>query len=189
MKLTGKRFLLMLLFSPVERGPEHAPISGRTRLVKMAFLFKKELMADFRKDSELDTSDFPEFFAWKYGPFSTSLMNDLEFLINREYIAVSASTNRALPEETAEYRYWVEDLDEPGVDTYDEEVFQLTPARGLNKAMELWGELSQSQRDALKRFKTIMNRAPLSRILEYVYRKYKDEGVVDRSLIADRFLR
>ncbi len=40
MKLTGKKLLLLLLYSPINGKKYNVPITGRTRLMKMVFLFE-----------------------------------------------------------------------------------------------------------------------------------------------------
>ena len=63
MKLTGKKLLLLLLYAPSEKEKFNDPISGRTRLMKMVFLFKEELCSDFMKDKIFEGVDLPEYFA------------------------------------------------------------------------------------------------------------------------------
>jgi uncharacterized protein YwgA len=188
MKLTGKKLLLLLLYSPTVDGKKvNISITGRTRLMKMVFLFGEEILSDFVKDRTFDEILLPEYFAWKYGPFSTMLLNDLEFLINQQYINIGKSKNAPIPAELAEYEYWIEDLDEFEEREYDEEVFELSN-RGLTKAQQLWTILSKNQRNLLSQFKTVLNGASLDRILEYVYKKYRSGGFIDKSLIRDKYL-
>lgn len=188
LKIDGKKFILILLFAPPKVGSTTLPISGRTRLMKMGYLFEKEIIEDFQKGSNISFA-LPEFFAWKYGPFSTGLLKDLEFLINQEYVDVKLVDKNPIPEEVAEYKYWIESFEEFSEDDYSEEVFQLKTPKGYKKAEELWSELSDAQRRTVVLFKDSLTSAPLSRILEYVYRKYSSEGVTDKSLIRDRFLK
>jgi uncharacterized protein YwgA len=192
MKLTGKKFLLLLLYAPTNGDEVNVPISGRTRLMKMGFLFKEELASDFEKDRTFEELALPEYFAWKYGPFSGELLNDLEFLVNQNYIrATSGATpiNAAMAEaEFGEYDYWVDDLDEFRSKEYDEECYELTQERGVPKAQEIWGILSENQKKMISEFKKVLNQASLSRILEYVYKKYQKDGYVDKSIIRERYL-
>lgn len=191
MKLTGKKFLLLILYTPTKNGkdaPANVPITGRTRLMKMSFLFDKEVREDFIKDKTFSEVALPEFFPWKYGPFSRDLLNDLEFLVNQQYIAVAIARSVPNPEELAEYEYWVDDLEEYEGREYQEEEFSLTPDAGIPKAQEIWSLLSANQRHLLIQFKALINQAPLDRILEYVYKKYKDQGYADKSLIREKYL-
>lgn len=188
MKLTGKKLLLIFLYAPDEKGNFNAPISGRTRLMKMGFLFEEEILGEFKRDSTLEDIILPEYFAWKYGPFSRSLLDDLEFLINQQFVKVEVSSNAPIAAELAEYMYWVEDLDAFDAREFDEEVFELTSDRGIPKAKEIWEILSDNQRTLLTEFKNVLNRASLDRILEYVYKKYQERGFVDKSLIREKYL-
>lgn len=193
MKLTGKKFILLLLYSPTTTGGKvNVPIAGRTRLMKMGFLFKEEVLIDFQKDRTFDEVVLPEYFAWKYGPFSGELLNDLEFLINQEYIKSRSGTSPIPAEldeaEFGEYDFWVEDMDEFCVREYDKEVFELTEEKGIPKAKEIWDVLSENQQKFLIEFKKVLNCASLNRILEYVYKKYKAEGYIDKSLVRERYL-
>jgi len=192
MKLTGKKFILLLLYSPTTGEEVNVPIAGRTRLMKMGFLFKEEVLSDFQKDKTFDEIVLQEYFAWKYGPFSGELLNDLEFLINQEYIK-SRSGSSPIPAELdeaeyGEYDFWVEDMEEFRVREYDEEVFELTEEKGLPKAKEIWDVLSKNQQKYLIEFKKVLNMASLNKILEYVYKKYQKKGYIDKSLVRERYL-
>jgi len=51
-RITNRRdILLLLLYSPGVSSQVNEPIAGRTRLVKMLFLFKKELLGQFATSS------------------------------------------------------------------------------------------------------------------------------------------
>ena len=181
MKLSGKKLILLLLYSPEDEEP-NVPISGRTRLTKMIFLFKEEISKDFCSDKNIEEIDFPEFFAWRYGPFSSDLMKDLEFLKNQGFIGIKFSNTPIQIAELEEYENWkgeyrINDIDGGFDDEYQEEVFYLIMGKGISKAGELWDQLTGNQQDILINFKRVLNRARLDRILEYVYRKYKKEGI------------
>lgn len=185
MKLTGKKFLLLLLYSSTEGESYNIPVVGRTRLMKMVFLFDKELATNFMKDRTLEDIELPEFFKWKYGPFSKDILNDLEFLINQQYINIEISSNAPLSAELDEYNYWIEDLEEFQAHEYDQEIFKLDE-KGISKANTIWSILSDNQKNLLIKFKTKLNKSPLDRILEYVYNKYPD--YTDKSLIREKYL-
>ncbi len=193
MKLSGKKFVLLLLYTPTRGDKVNIPIAGRTRLMKMGFLFKEELLSDFEKDRTFEEISLPEYFAWKYGPFSGELLNDLEFLINQNYIKTTsggALVNATIAEvEFGEYCYWVDDMDEFRAREYCEETFELTEEKGIAKAKDIWDVLSENQKKIISKFKKILNQASLNRILEYVYKKYKEDGYIDKSLIRERYLR
>lgn len=187
MKLSYKKLIILMLYTPNEDGCFNEPISGRTRLMKMGFLFKKEILPGFRKDKNIDEENLTPYFPWKYGPFSTDFLNDLEFLINQEFVDVTFSSKSPILEELEEYSFWIEDVEEFKLMDYDEEVFNLTEEKGIKKAESLWDELSENQKSLLTEFKKVLNRLSLGRILEYVYKKYEKEGLTDKSLIKERY--
>lgn len=188
MKLTGKKFLLILLYSPINGNKYNTPITGRTRLMKMVFLFKEEILPEFKKDVSFDEINIPEYFPWNYGPFSKDLLNDLEFLINQEYIKSETSKYTPIEAELDEYEFWVNDMDDFREREYEEETFKLTEEKGIPKALEIWQLLTENQQQILIEFKKLLQSAPLDRILEYVYKKYQEKGYIDKSLIRDRYL-
>ena len=96
------------------------------------------------------------------------------------------SLNAPLAAELDEYSYWIDDLDDFQSIEYEEEIFSLSE-KGAEKARVLWLELTKNQKDLLTNFKSQLNKAPLDRILEYVYKKYK-ENYTDKSLIRDKYL-
>jgi uncharacterized protein len=187
MILSGKKFLLLILYAPTRKDNYNEPISGRTRLMKMIFLFDKELRKDFEKDKNFEKIELPEFFAWKYGPFSTGVFNDLEFLSNQGYITKTAGEVSPIFPEIEEYKYWIEDADDFEPIEFSEDKYLLTNDKGIPKAKELWTALTINQIELLVNFKDILNHSSLERILEYVYKKYEKEGYVTKSLIKDRF--
>lgn len=192
MKLTGKKFILLLLYTPISGDEVNVPIAGRTRLMKMGFLFEKEIKGDFEKDKTFDEIVLPEYFAWKYGPFSGELLNDLEFLINQNYIKVTSGGTpieaEAAEAEFGEYDYWVADVDEFHSREYNEEVFELTKEKGIPKAKDFWDILSCDQKKMISEFKKTLTYASLNRILKYVYKKYQRDGYIDKSIIRERYL-
>ena len=61
-----KDILLLLLYSPGKTGNPNEPIVGRTRLIKMLFLFKKEALAHFAHGTEISDENFYEFFCVEF---------------------------------------------------------------------------------------------------------------------------
>ena len=67
--------MLLLLYSPGVQNETNEPIVGRTRLVKMLFLFKTEALKHFRSGTALNESEFYQFFPWNFGPFSSQAIS------------------------------------------------------------------------------------------------------------------
>ncbi|MFW6155164.1 MAG: hypothetical protein ACOC95_08110 [Planctomycetota bacterium] len=172
-----KDILLLLLYSPGRADEVNEPIVGKTRLVKMLFLFKEEAMHHFRRGIDIADEEFYQFFPWSFGPFSRDVYDDIEFFVLREFIESRDSDEDALPESAAEWEEWLSssrpDSSEDSVREYNEEVFQLTPA-GAKFASDLYQALSPGQKKLLREFKRRITNAPLRAILKYVYENYED---------------
>ncbi len=172
-----KDILLVLLYSPGRGDDVNEPIVGRTRLVKMLFLFREEAMPHFQRGTEISDEDFYKFFPWSFGPFSRDVYDDLEFFILRGFIQSSDAEEEALPESAAEWEAWLSsshsDSSEEAISEYREEVFQLTP-KGVTFSASLYESLSQAQRKLLRDFKQRTTAVPLRALLKYVYENYKD---------------
>jgi len=179
LKLNNRKdILLLLLYSPGKSGEPNEPIVGRTRLIKMLFLFKKEVLSHFSRGSEITEESFYQFFPWNFGPFSPQVYDDLMFFILRGFIESSAATQESLPESEEEWEKW---LDESGAsesseafDPYEEETFRLTQT-GITFTKQIFDSLSSSQQKLLRQFKSRLSSAPLRAILRYVYKSYPKE--------------
>ena len=182
--LTGKKFLLLIIYSPIEHSSKNFPIEGRTRLIKMGFLFDKEIRKKFEKDKNVKMV-LPEFEAWNYGPFSKGLINDLEFLKNRGYILINKGKSQPTSEELDEYSHWIEDIEDSSTMEYTSEEFVLSENKGIQKAQEIWNDLTNNQKNIIQNFKTEMVNNSLYKILEYVYKKYPD--YTEKSKIKNKF--
>ncbi len=187
---TRKDILLLLLYAPTRGGKVNEPITGRTRLVKMLYVFRKEALQHFRRGTSVDENNFYQFFAWNYGPFSIDVYDDLTFFQLNGFIETNASTEDALPESAAEWELWLNAADEAGEETFfqvfQEDIFRLTD-KGKKFAEGLWNTLTSEQQGLLIEFKTRFSTAPLRSILQYVYEKYED--MTAKSQIKDDILR
>ncbi|MBX3728535.1 MAG: hypothetical protein KF858_05055 [Candidatus Sumerlaeia bacterium] len=172
-----KDVVLLLLYSPGASGNFNEPVVGRTRLVKMLFVFYKEWLKHFKRGTKITEENFYRFFAWNFGPFSKEVYDDLMFFILRGFIDREESTAEVLPEAAAEWDEWMNmstsEAEDGGFSEYEEQEFRLSE-KGLRFAKELYDSLSPEQRTTLKTFKTKMNTASLRAILKYVYETYPD---------------
>ena len=71
-KINNRRDILCSRFTHGITGLINEPIVGRTRLVKMLFLFRREVLQHFSRGTEITDENFYEFFSWNFGPFSHS---------------------------------------------------------------------------------------------------------------------
>jgi hypothetical protein len=175
LRINNRRdILLIMLCSPGRSESVNEPISGKTRLVKMLFLFKEELLSHFRRNTEITEDNFYKFFPWDFGPFSGGVYDDLTFFQLRGFVESSAAEEEALPESAAEWAKWLADsgaADSDDAVDYSEETFRLTED-GLVFAGRLYDQLSMQQRLLLKEFKARLVSTPLRAILKYVYERY-----------------
>lgn len=179
--LTGKDLLLAFLYSPGKNDEVNESIIGRTRIMKMMFLFEKEVAKDF-----FDKNYTPSLFGFQgylFGPYSKKIIDDLTFfqsikMIKTSETAIPLSTiskaedehcNDEIDTEEYELEYYLSDLGEKYVRT------------------KLWNNFSDSQKSILKTFKNNINSISLNKLLDYVYNKYKD--YTNNSIIADKHIR
>ncbi len=196
--------LLLLLYVPGPKGTEAEPIRGRTRLQKLLFLAKE----DYGLGGVFE--GFPEFEPYKYGPFSSELYDDLDFLENLGLITTRAREVDLAPkqnelvdlsglfdeesqlaptpdiEETRRsYDYALGEDEVVAGEEMTEEVFKLTQI-GKERAKRLIDQVPAGQRDraikGLQAAKTRFGGLPLRQLLRYVYRRYSD--MTTRSEIA-----
>jgi len=179
LKLNGKHILLLLLYSPGKGEEINEPITGRTRIIKMMFLFKEQIKKDFFKDSNIELVSFPEYFSWDYGPFSKDVYNDIEFFINNGFIEDSQLKKEMSEIEQDEYENWAEDYlfeneQELLASIQKEESFRLSQ-RGIDFVeQKLYKYLSANQKEILKKFKKSINESSLDAILRYTYLKFPE---------------
>lgn len=177
-KLRGKDILLLLLYLPGKTSSHDEGILGMTRLTKAMFLFEKEIKKDFKADIEA----FPEFMAWRFGPWSEQLTDDIEFFKGIGFVA-SAPTDQngglSVAEEEESERWEEELLDIPKSDTDDfhqpEKIFLTNTGKRFVEA-NLLTRLSKDQLKILSDFKQKIASLSLFAVLSYVYRKYNKAG-------------
>lgn len=181
--------LLLLLYSPGRTEQCNEAITGRTRLMKMLFLFREEALKPFRSGLHIDRDNFYQFFPWDFGPFSREVYDDLTFFELRGFIEREDSDEDTLPESAAEWELWLTmsraNTGEEAVSEYDEQVFRLTP-RGEEFAAELYATLSVAQKQLLREFKARLLKVALRALLKYVYANY--ESYVTKSKIREHIL-
>jgi len=189
-KVTSSKDLLMhLLYAKGHTGKQCEPVRGRTRMMKMVFLFEKELSRKFNLDKAIAKEALPEFSAYDFGPFSSQVFSDLEFLVDMSFVSPrSVQDSRVVMEESMEYSYWQAGADDESEDAgpQHEEDFSLT-ALGQQFVKEGHaGQLTIRQQEVLDEFKARCTSASLRALLRYVYTKYPD--TTTKSRIRDEIL-
>lgn len=189
-KIKSADLLLLLLYSKGVGTEYNEPISGRTRLTKMIFVFEKECLRDFQKDKNIiDEGKLPQFFAWKFGPMSKEIFMDLELFIKIKFIVATENKNSLAFEEAEEYSTFMQEssLGAAEEQSYIESSYQLSPLAVSYVKEKILPHVSQNQIKILDELKKRFNNATISQILLYVYEKYPE--LTDKSLIKDKVLK
>lgn len=169
---SSKDLIMLLLYAKGNSGRLCEPIKGRTRLMKMVFLFDKEIRQKFNLEKSISNIAIPEFNAHDYGPFSAKVYEDLEFLVNAGFIVPSDISTESEDAEKAEYSYWVANSKEDRDDFDGVTEFSLTDiGRGFVED-EQKGTFTEDQWDIIHKFKAKCTGVPLDTLLKYVYTKY-----------------
>lgn len=130
---------------------DQEPVEGRTRLQKMVFLLQKEL--EKRGKSKLIGLEY-EFIPYDYGPFSKELYDDMDTMIDQEFVE---DTEEPLSSGKVKYVYEIKNAGEELVDSQSEEGQEVT------EILELAEEIKMEYNNEL-----------LSDLIEYVYSEYPD---------------
>ena len=172
----SKDLILLLLHAPGQSGECNEPINGQTRLMKMLFLFDKEMKPRFNKDAFADSA-FPEFEAYDYGPYSPRVYADLEWLVNMGFVQVDSGDEAVSDEERAEFDYWsaTQVAEDAADDSRMGKTFSLSERgeRFIQKMLPRW-EISDDQMSILREFKTRCVEASLRSLLRYTYTRYPE---------------
>jgi uncharacterized protein YwgA len=187
-ELSGKDFLLSLLYCPGKGNKENEPILGRTRLTKMVFLFEKEIKKEFFSDIDIT---LPNFESHNFGPFSKDLFDDLSFFVSIGFIRAEETSIPISNVEKKEIEMALDDdWEDAGFEKAEQESVELKYSlslQGLKYVAEnIWGMLSDIQKENLTKFKQQINTISLDSLLRYVYNKYPN--YTDKSIIADKYM-
>ncbi len=185
---SSKEIILLLLYAKGKTNKLYEPIDGRTRLMKMVFLFKEELKIYFNNKSILDTSSLPDFSAYDFGPFSYDVLNDIEFLKTNEFISVKTLEEEPIPEEIFEYNQWENEVNvKIDNETYIPEEYSLSNLGIEFTEKKLISELTIEQENILNEFKKRCTEVSLRTLLKYVYKSYPK--MITKSKIRDEILK
>lgn len=182
LSLHSKDILLLLLYAPTDK-QQTQNIIGRTRLIKLMFLFQKEIFAKFKTD-DITLGEI-KFEAWNFGPWSKDVYDDVEFLKNIDFLTVRDSGQEASYDEAAENDLWQSQLSDDQVEEFAQEEFMLSEL-GKKFTKLKWDQLSDNQQGVLIAFKEQFNAVPLYALLQYVYTRYPESTI--NSKIKDKVL-
>lgn len=166
---------------------------GITRLQKFIFLLEQE-------EGVIANGDGFNFTAYKAGPYSPKLYDDLEFLENlgliESEVAAEATEAEAAEVDMLTYEGLMEDSADisdqhlsdglGAADAYEEHRYQLTP-KGIEHLKGLLGSGKyQPAVDGIRKIKSRYGNHSLSDLLYHVYTKYPD--MATESEIKDKVL-
>lgn len=188
-KSIGRRDLLLLLLGIKGQTATTDGLGGITRLQKLLFLLEQE-------SHVTPIGEGFNFEAYKAGPYSSKLYDDLEFLENLNLIERRAAAE-GTEEEAAEIDFTFESLIEPETesddpsgpapDAYEEYSLSLTPS-GLSKVRQMLDDQSYARAvDAVREIKNRYGQYSLKDLLYYVYNKYPE--MTTESEIKEKVLR
>lgn len=186
-KITNSKDLIMvLLYAKGHHGQQCEPIHGKTRLMKMVFLFGKEIRQKFNLGESIPESAMPSFEAHDFGPFSGKVYEDLEFLVEMGLVEASSENDELLEDERLEYESW-QAKGKGGSDEWSFPIaFSLTDLGKEFVESRLKDRLSAKQWEILDKFKARCTSASLAALLKYVYTRYPE--TTTRSTIRDQVL-
>jgi uncharacterized protein YwgA len=188
MSISKKNTLLLMLGTGRDETNIANGINGITRLQKFLFLLENE-------DCIKKIGDGYQFEAYKAGPYSPTLYDDLEFLENLGLIK-SEISGVATEEEEADMDFTFEELmdDEELTDDeiktpdlYDEKRFRITKDGAVKVKAILEKEEFAPVVDGIRKIKSKFGNYSLNDLLYYVYTEYPD--MTTESEIKDHILR
>lgn len=169
----------MLLFLGTAADPldKSGSINGITRFQKLLFLLERE-------GQLVPEGDGFQFEAWKAGPYSAGLYDDLELLDNLGYIQSEVSGKitdaEAAEVDLLDFEDLMGDEEEvsdgitPSPDAYEERRFTLTE-KGREKVIDLMNREGVDELvHRIRRIKSKYSHYSLSDLLYHVYTKYPD---------------
>ena len=188
-KFDAKKLILYMLWLPGSAGQYNEPIEGVTRLQKMMFLFEKEIMPELKKCGQADYVA-PNFIAYKFGPYSNDIFDNLRFFISTDFVS-EKPTGKEKPiselVEEVEYDYDIEySINEKNDFDRTTYTYMLSEKGKRFVNQKLTDLFTEKQKELLVDFKKRINSLPLNAILQYVYKNYEDMTL--NSEIKDKVL-
>ncbi len=161
--------MLGLLYTPGKTGRQGEPITGITRVEKMAFL-------GLRKPALKPVCDKMKFLPDNFGPFSSSLKDDLEYLKDLGVIEVEIADSQS-----PQY----DELAQEDGDFVSPATYRLS-SNGLEVARKLWAKFDPREQTELHELKAEYNSWNLDQLVRHVY-ETSDRSWISRSTIAHKY--
>lgn len=167
---SSRELLLALLYAPGRGADSAEPVTGITRIEKLAFLAS-------RYDSLRPVFEQMDFQPDNFGPFSETVQDDLEYLRTLGLVEFKELENK---------RPRYDDLSREDSERSPPTRYKLTP-KGKSVAEDLWGMFSRNETKAVEEIKKKYNHLPLNQLIRFVYRT-SDRVWTSKSAIADQYL-
>ncbi len=171
-----KDVLLLLLYGNGDEGSE--PIEGRTRLMKLLYL----LGVETRIAEKLGITKWYEFRPYNYGPFSSEVFDDIDFLRNVDLVK-SVERGSQTRAESWEDSMVIEEAGVAGEisdiePVFEQEIFFLTEKGKDFVEEKLIGaeNLSEDILEAIRHVRREYGNLTLSSLLRYVYSKHPESA-------------
>jgi uncharacterized phage-associated protein len=168
MSLSRAELLMMLLAAPGQRH-EAEPIQGTTRLQKLLFLLEHEAGVHATTGPDFD------FTAYRFGPVSKDLYDDLEKLENLGLIeadAVAEASEAETDETNLAFDYLMGEEERESGDSFEEKRFKLTPQGIVWLQRHVDASRDSGAMEAVRRIKGKYGSLSLQDLLRYVYTRY-----------------
>ena len=184
-KLNGADYLLLLLYLN-----DKEPILGAVRLIKMMFLFNKEI-APLLKNDGLESDNLPEFISYNYGPFSKDVYEQIELFKGIRFIQVSniKAQEEFIEVDDFEEMSYVDGVDNKGYELKNDGTYYKYNILKLGEnyvSEEILPCVGTKEKRLLEEFKKKITTLPPKQLLKYVYSKYPE--YTEKSLIKDKVL-
>lgn len=171
-RVDRKDIILSILYAPGLSGKKAEPIRGITRVIKLLFLVGRLYGID------KEVKSYYSFEAYKIGPFTEEVYNDLDFLHTAGLVKIKSQDlveesdvieTQEIPGDLASYV----GVDAVSSDSYAQSEYGLTD-QGLRIAERRYGQISSSARHAIEDIKRRFGSVPLTALLRYVYRRFPE---------------
>lgn len=184
-KLLGSDYLLILLYIN-----DRKPIKGAVRLMKMMFLFNKQI-APLLKEGGLDSERLPEFIAYNYGPFSKDLYEQVDLFTGIGFMQIRDlnETEEMSGVDNIVEKEFIDECYEDEEETRSENSFREYSITDLGSGFveeQLLTKLTQPQLGLLQQYKKKITEMTLKQLLHYVYTRYPE--YTEKSLIKNEVL-
>lgn len=173
--LTGADYLLLLLYID-----NCSPIDSAIKLIKMMFLFDKEVKPILNSKGVL-IDHLPQFIPYNYGPFSKDVYEQIELFKSIAFVSVKDLKNTESMDEVDDWEEtsFIDDMLERDQDfrrTSDGKYYRYSLlSKGIEYVeKEILPQVDDEQLVLLTEYKKRIQEVEIKKLLRYVYVKYPE---------------